>query len=137
GQVARTVLGESIPGSFVLTDQAVERFADTMGVNWDEARAILSEGGHVSELVMGAGGVIPTAASDTVDALTNTGQAHLDLTPKITNVHTALSTLATGGFGAANKAQSEFARDAATQVSFVLQQLNDKMPDLIANIQAF
>jgi hypothetical protein len=127
GAVAKAVLGTGIPGQFAETDLAVERFAAAFGLTWAQARTALEAGGTTSQIVMGT--LIPTAAQQTTAAVTATGAAHTALVNPISAVKTAAASLATDGL--------KVATDAATQISFVLQQLNDKMPALIANVQVF
>jgi uncharacterized membrane protein YgcG len=135
GSVAKIVLNDNIPGDFNSLDTAVERFADAFQITWDQARAILTSSGAVSDAVMGV--QMPKANQATQDAVKATGQAHSDLKPKVTDVKDAMSSLAKDGFDVANKSQGQLATDMATQVSFVLQQLDEKMPDLIQNIKDF
>jgi uncharacterized membrane protein YgcG len=135
GSVATQILGKDIPANFQATDFEVEQFADAFKITWDDARTILNTSGATFDAVMGK--QIPDANQQTQDALKKTQQAHDDLKPKVTDVKDAMSSLAKDGFETANKAQGQLATDMATQVSFVLQQLDDKMPDLIQQIKDF
>jgi tape measure domain-containing protein len=142
GAVVKQVLGVDVPGGLGLTDKAVEEFADAFGVSWDTAREMLNSTGKLSDAVMGK--QIPQAAAATVDALNATGDAHDALSPKVADLTGGAKRLATDGLNAASAATADLggamgdvAKNAATQISFVLQQLSDKMPVLIQGIKDF
>lgn len=94
------------------TAATTQSIVDSMGTS---VTTSVNDVGDDASKVLGSGGVVPTAAKLTTDAFNTTTDATKDLR----------GDRATGFLGAT---------DAATQISFVLQQLDEKMPHLVSGV---
>lgn len=94
------------------TDATVKQITDAMGTTTSNA---VKEVGTTADRTLGQGGVVPTASDITTAAFKTATTAAGDLR----------GTDSTGMLGG---------KDAATQISFVLQQLADKMPGLVKGV---
>lgn len=106
------VLQEFLDNVQTQTEQTTQEIVDAMG---QSVVASVTDVGNAATLTLGTGGIVPTAASVATTAFN-----------VATNSADDLRGDTSGGILGA--------KDAATQISFVLQQLDDKMPHLVAGI---